>query len=307
MLHGLERARAHTAARAIGVARGGLEDAIAYVHERVQFGQPIGEFQAIRFKIAKMAAEIEAARQLLYSVCEKIDGNERCDLDSSMAKYVASEMAERVTSEALQIHGGAGLHQASRGRALLARCAIDQDLRRDFGDPAAHHLRPSSRQAHNHDQRGARRRTHLFRGLRAGRGHAPCARQDRRGGRARDDHQPGDEHGAGAFQRARDEEQRLRPGGSSSAATRRRSSSALRRRTRRSMRWPSSASTRFASQRRSSPATPSAPTRKCLRSPDAERADAGVVHFRHWGVNQDDKIVFEGERKVLVQRREPRR
>jgi alkylation response protein AidB-like acyl-CoA dehydrogenase len=108
MLHGLERARAHTAARAIGVARGALDDAIAYAQERVQFGHPISEFQAIRFKIAHMAAEVEAARQLLYSVCEKIDGDERCDLESSMAKYVASEMAERVTSEALQIHGGAG-------------------------------------------------------------------------------------------------------------------------------------------------------------------------------------------------------
>jgi alkylation response protein AidB-like acyl-CoA dehydrogenase len=117
MLHGLERARAHTAARAIGVARGALDDAIAYAQERVQFGHPISEFQAIRFKIAHMAAEVEAARQLLYSVCEKIDGDERCDLESSMAKYIASEMAERVTSEALQIHGGAGytkLHAAER-------------------------------------------------------------------------------------------------------------------------------------------------------------------------------------------------
>ncbi|HMM71708.1 MAG TPA: acyl-CoA dehydrogenase family protein [Rhodocyclaceae bacterium] len=105
---GLEKARAHTAARSIGLARGGLEDAIAYAKQRVQFGQPIGEFQAIRFKIAQMATEIEAARQLMYAVCDAIDTGRRCDKEAAMAKLFASEMSERVTSEALQIHGGAG-------------------------------------------------------------------------------------------------------------------------------------------------------------------------------------------------------
>jgi alkylation response protein AidB-like acyl-CoA dehydrogenase len=105
---GLEKARAHTAARAIGLARGGLEDAIAYAQERVQFGQAIGKFQAIRFKLAQMATEIEAARQLMYYVCDQIDQKKRCDKEASMVKLFASEMAERVTSEALQIHGGAG-------------------------------------------------------------------------------------------------------------------------------------------------------------------------------------------------------
>lgn len=105
---GLEKARAHTAARAIGLARAGLEDAIAYANERQQFDQPIGHFQAIRFKIASMATEIEAARQLNYFVCEQIDRGGRCDMEASMSKLFASEMAERVTSEALQIHGGAG-------------------------------------------------------------------------------------------------------------------------------------------------------------------------------------------------------
>lgn len=105
---GLEKARAHTAARAIGLARGGLEDAIDYAKSRVQFGQPIGAFQAIRFKIAQMATEIEAARQLMYHVCTEIDDKRRCDKEAAMVKFYASEMAERVTSEALQIHGGAG-------------------------------------------------------------------------------------------------------------------------------------------------------------------------------------------------------
>lgn len=105
---GLEVARAHTAARAIGLARGALEDALAYASERVQFGAPISSFQAIRFKIASMATDIEASRQLLHHVCRKIDIGERCDREASMAKLHATEMAERVTSEAIQIHGGAG-------------------------------------------------------------------------------------------------------------------------------------------------------------------------------------------------------
>lgn len=113
----LEVARAHTAARSIGLAQGALEDAIDYANDRVQFGNSISKFQAIRFKIATMATEIEAARQLLYFVCDQIDSGRRCDKEAAMVKYFASEMAERVTSEALQILGGAGyttLHAVER-------------------------------------------------------------------------------------------------------------------------------------------------------------------------------------------------
>jgi alkylation response protein AidB-like acyl-CoA dehydrogenase len=105
---GLGLARAHTAARSIGLARGALEDAIAYAKERIQFGQPISDFQAIRFKLASMATEVEAARQLMYYVCAEIDAGRAGRVETSMVKYFASEMAERVTSEALQIFGGAG-------------------------------------------------------------------------------------------------------------------------------------------------------------------------------------------------------
>ncbi|HEY0212432.1 MAG TPA: acyl-CoA dehydrogenase family protein [Paenirhodobacter sp.] len=114
---GLECARAQTGARAVGVARGALEDAVVYAQERVQFGKPIAAFQETRFKIARMASEIEAAKQLVYSVADKIDTGERCDREAAMAKYFSSEMAERVTSDALQIHGGAGytkLHAVER-------------------------------------------------------------------------------------------------------------------------------------------------------------------------------------------------
>ena len=113
----LETGRAHTAARSIGLAQGALEDALAYAQQREQFGRPIGHFQAIRFKLATMATEIEAARQLLYFVCTEIDGGRRCDKEAAMAKYFAAEMAERVPSEAMQILGGAGyttLHAVER-------------------------------------------------------------------------------------------------------------------------------------------------------------------------------------------------
>ena len=114
---GLDEARAHTAARSIGLAQGALEDAINYAQERRQFDAPISQFQDMRIKIARMATEIECARRLLYFVCECIDSGRRCDQEASMAKYYASEMSERVTSEALQILGGAGytkLHAVER-------------------------------------------------------------------------------------------------------------------------------------------------------------------------------------------------
>ena len=117
MAAGLETARAHTAARSIGLARGALEDATGYALERRQFQRAIAEFQAIRFKLAEMATGVEAARQLLYFVCNEIDQDRRCDKEASMVKLFASEMSERVCSEALQVFGGAGytkLHAVER-------------------------------------------------------------------------------------------------------------------------------------------------------------------------------------------------
>lgn len=110
---GMTIPRIHTAARSIGLARGALEDSVAYVQEREQFGRPIGDFQAMRFKIAKMAAEIESCRALMYQVAANsdlggYDNTTSPDMEGAMVKYLAAEMSERVTSEALQIHGGAG-------------------------------------------------------------------------------------------------------------------------------------------------------------------------------------------------------
>jgi alkylation response protein AidB-like acyl-CoA dehydrogenase len=107
-LHALNIARVHTAARAIGLARGALEDSLQYAKERVQFGRPIGEFQAIRFKLADMAAEIEASRALMYQVAHACDAGEPIEKEGAMAKLIATEMAVRVTGEGIQIHGGNG-------------------------------------------------------------------------------------------------------------------------------------------------------------------------------------------------------
>jgi alkylation response protein AidB-like acyl-CoA dehydrogenase len=107
-LHGLNIARVHTAARAIGLARGAFEDALAYAQQRVQFDRPIAAFQAIRFKLADMATEIEAARALTYQVAQQVDDGLPVEKEAAMVKLFATEMAERATSAGLQIHGGNG-------------------------------------------------------------------------------------------------------------------------------------------------------------------------------------------------------
>jgi alkylation response protein AidB-like acyl-CoA dehydrogenase len=105
---GLNVARVHTAARAIGLARGALEDSITYSQERVQFERPIASFQAIRFKVADMAAEIEAARALTWQVAQAMDDGHNVEKEAAMVKLLATEMAARVTGEGIQIHGGNG-------------------------------------------------------------------------------------------------------------------------------------------------------------------------------------------------------
>jgi butyryl-CoA dehydrogenase len=105
---GLNTARVHTAARATGAAQGALDEAVEYAKERTQFGRPIADFQAIRFKLANMAAQIEAARQLWHWAAQRTDDGTATPQDASMAKLFASEMSERVTSDALQVLGGEG-------------------------------------------------------------------------------------------------------------------------------------------------------------------------------------------------------
>ncbi|HLH78011.1 MAG TPA: acyl-CoA dehydrogenase family protein [Candidatus Binataceae bacterium] len=103
-----EVARIQTAARAVGVGQAAFEAALAYSGARRQFGRPIAEFQAIGHKLARMAVELEAARRLTYFAAAHKDRGRRCDYEAGLAKVAATEMAERVTREAMQIHGGYG-------------------------------------------------------------------------------------------------------------------------------------------------------------------------------------------------------
>jgi alkylation response protein AidB-like acyl-CoA dehydrogenase len=105
---GLNIARVHTAARAVGVARAAVEDSQAYLQERVQFGHPIGDFQALRFALADMAAEVAQARAYWHQVAHLLDQGEPAESESAMVKLLATEMAVRVTNQAMQLHGGIG-------------------------------------------------------------------------------------------------------------------------------------------------------------------------------------------------------
>jgi alkylation response protein AidB-like acyl-CoA dehydrogenase len=104
----LDGGRISIAALALGIAQGAYESAVRYAKEREQFGKPIAEFQAIQFKLADMATQIEAARLLTYRAAYLKDQGKKVTKESSMAKLYASEMSVKVCEEAIQIHGGYG-------------------------------------------------------------------------------------------------------------------------------------------------------------------------------------------------------
>ncbi|ULJ74915.1 acyl-CoA dehydrogenase family protein [Rhizobium gallicum] len=107
-LANLEGGRIGIAAQAVGMARAAYEAARDYARERVAFGKPIIEHQAVAFRLADMATQIEAARQLVLHAAALRESGLPCLSEASMAKLFASEMAERVCSDAIQIHGGYG-------------------------------------------------------------------------------------------------------------------------------------------------------------------------------------------------------
>lgn len=107
-LSNLEAGRIGIAAQSVGMARAALEAALKYAREREAFGVPIVEHQAVAFRLANMATQIEAARQLVLHAATLKDASRPCLKEASMAKLFASEMAERVCSDAIQIHGGYG-------------------------------------------------------------------------------------------------------------------------------------------------------------------------------------------------------
>jgi butyryl-CoA dehydrogenase len=104
----LDGGRIGISAQAVGIARGAFEEAMAYAQEREQFGKPISEFQAIQFYLADMATEIDAARLLTWKAAWAKDQGRRYTLEAAQAKLYSSQMAQKVTNLALQIHGGYG-------------------------------------------------------------------------------------------------------------------------------------------------------------------------------------------------------
>jgi alkylation response protein AidB-like acyl-CoA dehydrogenase len=107
-LSGLEGGRIGIASQSVGMARAAFEAALSYAHERESFGKPIFEHQAVQFRLADMATQIEAARQLIWHAASMKDAGVPCLKEAAMAKLFASEMAEKVCSDAIQIHGGYG-------------------------------------------------------------------------------------------------------------------------------------------------------------------------------------------------------
>jgi butyryl-CoA dehydrogenase len=107
-LSGLEGGRIGIASQSVGMARAAFEAALKYAKERVAFGEPIFEHQAVQHKLADMATQIEAARQLIWHAASLKDAGLPCLKEAAMAKLFASEMAEKVCSAAIQVHGGYG-------------------------------------------------------------------------------------------------------------------------------------------------------------------------------------------------------
>ena len=105
---GLDCGRIGIASQSVGVAQACLDESIAYMHEREAFGHPISDFQGLRWKVADMALEIEAARLLALNAASLKDLGKKFTQEASMAKLYASEMVNRVAGQAIQIHGGYG-------------------------------------------------------------------------------------------------------------------------------------------------------------------------------------------------------
>jgi alkylation response protein AidB-like acyl-CoA dehydrogenase len=108
MMRGLETGRIQVAARALGVARAALEDALRYAQERESFGKPIWQHQSVGNYLADMVTKLTAARQLVLHAARRLDAGQRADMEAGMAKLFASETAMQITLDAMRIHGGYG-------------------------------------------------------------------------------------------------------------------------------------------------------------------------------------------------------
>ncbi|HYG60833.1 MAG TPA: acyl-CoA dehydrogenase family protein [Symbiobacteriaceae bacterium] len=122
----LDRGRVGIAAQAVGITQAAMEDSVKYAKERKTFGKAIAEHQAIAFKIADMATDLDAARLMLYRAAFLMGQGAKATKEISMAKLFASEMAMKHTVEAVQIHGGYGYIQEYRVERLMREAKITQ-------------------------------------------------------------------------------------------------------------------------------------------------------------------------------------
>ena len=108
MMDGVEVGRVNVAARACGLSIRAFELGVEYAQQRVTFGKPIIEHQAVSFRLADMAVKVEAAHQMMVMAARKKDAGERNDMEAGMAKYLASEYCKEVVEDSFRIHGGYG-------------------------------------------------------------------------------------------------------------------------------------------------------------------------------------------------------
>ncbi|MCJ2052899.1 acyl-CoA dehydrogenase family protein [Methylobacterium sp. J-070] len=108
-MKGFERSRCFVSTLALGVARAALDASLGYAGEREQFGRKIGGFQLVQDMLARMATDLDAARLLVYRALSLMAAGRRCDTEAAMAKVYATEAAQRITSDAIQVHGAFGL------------------------------------------------------------------------------------------------------------------------------------------------------------------------------------------------------
>ena len=135
----LNEGRIGIGAQMVGVADGALQAALGYAKTRQQFGKPIGSFQAMRFQLAEMATEVEAARLMVYNAARLKDAGAPFLTEAAMTKYFTAQVAERVTSKALEVFGGIGYTREAPVEKYFPRRQDRQDLRRHLLHPAADH------------------------------------------------------------------------------------------------------------------------------------------------------------------------
>lgn len=123
----LDASRPGVGALSLGLAQGALEAAVAYAHQRRQFGQPVSAFQAVQHMLANMAMELEAARALVYATAKTIDsGVKDFTEEGAMAKVFATDMAMKVTTDALQVFGGVGYMRDYPVEKMMRDAKINQ-------------------------------------------------------------------------------------------------------------------------------------------------------------------------------------